>query len=106
MATSRPRKEQRLEDLVRGGHFEARSPEPPLVLESRLRREEADAEHQRYKDRIITWSVIITVAVVSSYSLVLTALPWTGPEAAKWATTILTTVVAGGVGYMTGRGSR
>jgi hypothetical protein len=106
MATPRPRKELKLEDLVKGGHVEARSPEPPQVLESRLRREDADAAHDRYKDKLIAWAVVVVVAVVSAFALVMIALRGTSIETEKWATTILTTVVAGGVGYMTGRGSK
>lgn len=46
----------------------------------------------------------LTVVALACVALVL--MPGTPAETTKWATTLLTTVVAGGVGYMTGKGSK
>jgi hypothetical protein len=75
-------------------------------IKARIQREQDEANHQRYKDKVILWAVIIVVGGASLASLACLFLPGTSPETLKWATTLLTTVVAGGLGYMTGKGSK
>jgi hypothetical protein len=106
MATRSPSSPKGLDDLVKGGHIEARSPEPPQVLESRLRREEADAESRRNRENFLTRAAAIVVAVISAFSIVVVALPWTPPETSKWATSVLNTVITGAVVFVAGRGSK
>lgn len=83
-----------------------KSAEPREELRSRLRQKEADAEYQRHKEKVILWAVVIIVSLVTLLCLGLVLLSGIQPETTKWATTLLTTVVAGGVGYMTGKGSK
>jgi hypothetical protein len=80
--------------------------EHPEVRDSRLRREEADAEHQRHKEVLILWAILIIVGVVSVICLWIVLIPGYPAENVKWATTLLTMIVSGGLGYMTGRNSK
>ena len=102
--------EKSLEDLFHRPGYElgvqVKKAESREELRSRLRQQEADAGRQRHKDKVILWAVVITVSVVSSVCLILTLVPRIQPETSKWATTLLTTVVAGYLGPMTGRGSK
>jgi hypothetical protein len=73
---------------------------------ARLRREHADAEHERRKDLVLLWAVITTVGAVSVICIVLIAVSGAPVDNAKWATTVLTTIISAGVGYMTGKSSK
>jgi hypothetical protein len=93
------------------------TPEPPQALESRLRREEAEAEHklraQEAEDahkRLITLIVhvfvmtIVAVAFLASVYIAVATDPKSGlPDKAMG---VITAIVAAGVGYMTGKGSK
>jgi hypothetical protein len=78
----------------------------PDEREARLRREEADAEHRRRIEALIIRTILITVSVVSVICLWIVLVPGQSTENAKWATTLLTTIVSGGLGYMTGKNSK
>lgn len=86
--------------------FSIESREHPEVRDSRLHREEADAEHQRNKEVLILWAILIAVGVVSVICLWIVLIPGYPAENVKWATTLLTMIVSGGLGYMTGRNSK
>ena len=95
-----------LAELAKSSKYSFSSLESPQEIESRIRREDAEAEHQRKKELIILWMVVVLVGFVSFVCVVVMFLPHSSVDNVKWATTLLTTVVAGGVGYMTGKGSR
>lgn len=82
------------------------SREHPDERGARLRREHADAEHERRKDLVLLWAVLITVGVVSVVCVVIIAVSGAPVDNAKWATTVLTTIISAGVGYMTGKSSK
>ena len=84
--------------------FESR--EHPDEMDARLHRERADAEHERRKDMVILWAVLMTVGVVSIVCVVIISASGTSVDNAKWATTVLTTIVSAGVGSMTGKSSK
>jgi hypothetical protein len=86
--------------------FSIESREHPDERGARLRREHADAEHERRKDLVLLWAVLITVGVVSVVCVVIIAVSGAPADNAKWATTVLTTIVSAGVGYMTGKSSK
>jgi hypothetical protein len=86
--------------------FSIGSREHPDELAARLRREEADAEHERRKDLLLLWAVLMTVSVVSVVCIVIIAVSGASVDNAKWATTVLTTIISAGVGYMTGKSSK
>lgn len=96
--------------------YQIESPELPQELESRLRREEADATHKRdeereesahrrARERVILYAVVATVCVAALVSAGLSIWP-IGSESAKWANTMLTTIVSAGVGYMMGKSNK
>lgn len=82
------------------------SREHPDDRGARLRREQDDAEHQRRKEMAILGAVLASVGVVSVVCLWITLRTGQAAENARWATTLLTTVVSGGLGYMTGKNSK
>ncbi len=97
--------------------FEIKSPEKPEEIQSRLRREEAEAEHKlrtqeaedAHKRRIslivhIFVMVIVAVAFLASVYIAIATDPKSGlPDKAIG---IITAIVAAAVGYMTGKGSK
>jgi hypothetical protein len=97
--------------------FDLRTAEAPDELQSRLRREEAEAEHKlrtqeaedAHKRRIglivhIFVMAIVAVAFLASVYIAVAKDPKTGlPDKAIG---IITAIVAAGVGYMTGKGSK
>ena len=95
-----------LKELRKDYDINLKSRESPSEIDARIRREDAQAEHERKKDLIVLWAVVAIVGCTTFFSIVLTFLPHSSVETVKWATTSLTTILAGGVGYMTGRGSR
>jgi hypothetical protein len=95
-----------LAKLPKGTSFTLTTHETRPELESRLRREEADAEHQRKKDLMIVRGVMIAVGLVCVACVAVVLIPGVPPENAKWATTLLTTIVSAGLGYATGKSSK
>ncbi len=91
--------------------------ETPEERESRLRREEAQAEHElrtqeaddTHKRRISLWvhvfvMAVVAVAFLASVYISVVGDPKTGlPDKAMG---IITAIVAAGVGYITGKGSK
>jgi hypothetical protein len=82
------------------------SREHPDERDARLRREEADAEHQRRIEGLIVRTILVTVSVAAAICFWIVLVPGQSAENAKWATTLLTTIVSGGLGYMTGKNSK
>ncbi|MGC8641202.1 MAG: hypothetical protein ACP5XB_15150 [Isosphaeraceae bacterium] len=91
--------------------------ETPEERESRLKRKEAQAEHElrtqeaddAHKRRISLWvhvfvMAVLAVAFLTSAYIAMVGDPKTGlPDKAMG---IITAIVAGGVGYITGKGSK
>jgi hypothetical protein len=98
-------------------NFELRSPETQDEIRSRLKLAESEAEHKlrtqeaedSHKRRIslivhIFVMAIVAVAFLTSAYIAVAADPKTGlPDKAMG---IITAIVAGGVGFMTGKGSK
>lgn len=55
---------------------------------------------------VILWAVLMTVGVVSVVCIIMIVVSGAPVDNAKWATTVLTTIISAGVGYMTGKGSK
>ena len=97
--------------------FEVRTAESPDERASRLRREEAEAEHtlrtqaaeDEHKRRIalivhIFVMAVVAIAFLASVYIAMAKDPKTGlPDKAM---SIITAIVAAAVGYMTGKGSK
>ena len=80
--------------------------ETPAERTSRLRRDEADAAHRRFRETFILLAVVIATAVVMVVCLGVVIIPGSPPENAKWATTLLTAIVSGGLGYLLRSGDK
>ena len=86
--------------------FNIKTAEAPDELQSRLRREEAEDTHKRRIGLIVHLFVmaIVAVAFLASVYIAVEKDPKTGlPDKAMG---IITAIVAAGVGYMTGKGSK
>jgi hypothetical protein len=86
--------------------IELKSPEKPEEIQSRLKREEAKEAHERQISLIVHIFVMAIVAVsfLASVYIAVAGDPKTGlPDKAMG---IITAIVAAGVGYMTGKGSK
>ena len=80
--------------------------ESPSERASRLRREEAEAVHNRQINLLVHRAVIVSVgmALAACVVVILIRDPKTGlPDKAM---NIITAIVAAGVGYITGKGSK
>jgi hypothetical protein len=80
--------------------------EDPAVRDARLRLEDARAAHERHKEMVlyITTAVVLVAAFgISAY--VVLSKNFSG-ELDKWATAMLTSIVTGLVGYVTGKASK
>lgn len=74
--------------------------------ESRLRLKELAAEHDRRKEILILYATLVGLGVVILVCLVV-AIASGSPENQKWAMSIVSSVVAFGLGYLVrGRDSR
>jgi hypothetical protein len=101
----------RLVDLNRlantpGYKLSINTPESPDEIQSRLRRDEREAEHTLRINLIVHVFVIAVVglAFLASIYIAIFKDPKTGlPDKALG---IITAIVAAGVGYMTGKGSK
>ena len=72
--------------------------------QQRLSEQRADNRVARYKDAAIFMTLLIALAV--TFGLAVWLLVSSAPaEEKRWATSILSAVVAGGIGYVTGKGS-
>ena len=74
--------------------------------DSRIREAEADARTRRTKETVLFFAVIVGVVLLAIVAVKLILSPTSSPDDKKWATTILSAMVTGGIGYLTGRGSK
>ena len=82
---------------------------PPRLHPSAPRgccREEADAAHRRSKEINGLTAVLIITGVVTIVCIGVVVVPGSPPENAKWATTLLTAIVSGGLGYVLRSGDK
>ena len=86
--------------LTVSGDLHCGPPETTAERSSRLRREEADAAHRRSKEIIVLWAGVIATVVVMAVCIVVVFVPSSPPENARWATTLLTAIVSGVLGYL------
>ncbi len=95
-----------LADLAKSSKYSFSSLDSPQEIDARIRREDDEARHQRKKELMILWAIVVVVGLVSFVCVVIMFLNYSSADSVKLATTLLTTIIAGGVGYMTGKGSR
>lgn len=95
-----------LELLAKQAHFEIKTHELPQELESRLRKEEADAALQRRKDFLLFLAAVLGVGGIAILCIVVAIRPSGSADDKKWATAVLTSVVSAAVGFLAGKNSR
>lgn len=92
--------------LAKGYRVELKSHELPQELESRLRKEEADAALERRKNLLLFLTAIAGVVAVAALCAFVAARPGSSADDKKWATAVLTSVVSAAVGFLAGKNSR
>ncbi len=73
---------------------------------ARLLRESHEAKHRVWRDSILFGTLTLGVSLVAVVCLWIALKPGQESETQKWATTLLTTIVSAGVGYLTGKASK
>ena len=91
--------------LDQGIAFELKT-ETPEERESRLRREEAEDAHKRRISLIVHVFVMALVVVAFATSITIVFVKDANTGLPDKAVGIITAIVAGGFGYMTGKGSK
>lgn len=74
--------------------------------QSRLAREEANAWHQRLRDLIVMVVVLVGLIAITGACLFISLNRDGSPEDRKWAMAVLASIVAGGLGFVSGKGQR
>ena len=72
----------------------------------RVRAAEAQTIQDLKKDMILFWAVLLGMTAICALCVWFVVAPDSSPADEKWGMTILTSVVAGGLGYLTGKGKR
>jgi hypothetical protein len=80
--------------------------ESPEERDSRLRREEADAAHERWRTSILFGVGIGVALVVGGLCLWATLDQSFSPDTQKWAAAIVTSMIAGILGFLTGKNTK
>ncbi len=80
--------------------------EAPQELRARLEREAADQALRRRKDVILFVAVTLGVIAVFLLCVGIVIRSSSSPDDKKWATSILTSIVSGAVGYLFGKSSK
>ena len=77
--------------------------EDPLDQEYRLKQQGYDASHRRWRITILFSFALIGIAVVVICCLLVLISPESSSDDKKWASTFMATIVAGLVGFVTGK---
>src|SRR5271157_363166 len=77
----------------------ARHPDYAVKVQVERRETEADAQHRRRKDLISFVAVLTALGLLMLAALAVVLVPGLAPESKNWATSALSAIVAGGVGY-------
>jgi|SRR5271157_4780842 len=84
----------------------ARHPDYAVKVQVERWETEADAQHRRRKDLISFVAVLIALGLLMVAALAVVLVPGLAPESKNWATSALSAIVAGGVGYLGGARNR
>ncbi len=97
-----------LDDLAQGQKVDIHllSPETPIELQSRLKLQEQDALHQRFRDTILLIASIVGVLGFSGFCVYIYVSPASSADDRKWAASIITLIVGGLVGYWGGKNAK
>ena len=78
-------------------------PDYDVKVQLARRETEADAALRRHKDLFAFRAVVISLGLLMVAALAVVLFPGLAPESKGWATSALSAIVAGGVGYLGGR---
>lgn len=95
-----------LNDLANRHQLSIVPREEPDQRDSRIRIEEAEAAHRRRKDLLLSSSALVVIGV--ALCLCVWAVVREGSNASdkEWAVPLLTAIVTGLIGYVTGRATK
>ncbi len=65
-----------------------------------------ESAHRVWRDSILFGMITIGVTILSLSCLWIVVRPGQSADQQKWATTLLTTIVSAGVGYLTGKANK
>ena len=98
----------RLDDLFGNPNVKLNitSSEDTTEREARLKREDAAATHERFKEKTLYFLTVSTIAAAFSVCAYMVLSKGFNPDGERWATATLTAILTGLVGYVTGRASK
>ena len=89
---------------VQGGSVEVKATtEDPVTRDARLRREAQDAALDRLKQLILFIVTLVSLGGVVGFCIYILATPGFSLDDKKWAQSVVSALIAGGVGYLFGR---
>jgi hypothetical protein len=80
--------------------------EDPEQRDSRIRIEEADAAHRRRKDLLLSSSALVVIGVALCLCVWAVVRQDSSASDREWAVPLLTAIVTGLIGYVTGRATK
>jgi hypothetical protein len=78
-------------------------PDYDVKVQMERRETEPDAQHRRHKDFISFVAVLVALGLLMIAALAVVLAPGLAPESKSWATSALSAIVAGAVGYLGGK---
>ncbi|HZH32695.1 MAG TPA: hypothetical protein VEY11_18155 [Pyrinomonadaceae bacterium] len=95
-----------LNDLANRHQLSIVPREEPDQRDSRIRIEEADAAHRRRKDLLLTGSALVVIGGALCLCVWAVVREDSTASDKEWAVPLLTAIVTGLVGYVTGRAAK
>ena len=95
-----------LNDLANRHQLSIVPREEPDQRDSRIRIEEADASHRRRKDLLLSSSALVVIGVALCLCVWAVVREDSTASDREWAVPLLTAIVTGLIGYVTGRATK
>lgn len=95
-----------LNDLANRHQLSIVPREEPDQRDSRIRIEEADAAHRRRKDLLLLSSALVVIGVAIGLCVWAVVREGSAASDREWAVPLLTAIVTGLIGYVTGRATK
>jgi predicted permease len=81
----------------------AHHPDYNVKVQMERRETDSNAQHRRLKDLISFVAVLVALGLLMVAALAVVLVPGLAPESKNWATSALSAIVAGAVGYLGGK---